>query len=62
MGTFAVQIAKSLSADHVIDYKKEGYTEGGVKYDLIIDMVSLSSRISFNVSKKINKECWINMI
>lgn len=58
VGTFAVQVAKSLGAevsavcstrnvemvrsigaDHVFDYKKENYTEGGVHFDLIIDNV-----------------------
>ncbi|MGB5512191.1 MAG: NAD(P)-dependent alcohol dehydrogenase, partial [Woeseiaceae bacterium] len=58
VGTFAVQIAKSMGAevtgvcstrnvemvrsigaDHVIDYKKDDYTQGDQRYDLIIDMV-----------------------
>ncbi|MGB5335119.1 MAG: NAD(P)-dependent alcohol dehydrogenase [Woeseiaceae bacterium] len=59
VGTFAVQIAKSMGAevtgvcstrnvemvtaigaDHVIDYKKQNYTDGDERYDLIVDMVS----------------------
>jgi NADPH:quinone reductase-like Zn-dependent oxidoreductase len=58
VGTYAVQIAKSmgaevhgvcstrnvemvtsLGADRVFDYKKENYTQGDVKYDVIIDNV-----------------------
>lgn len=58
VGTFAVQIAKSLGAevtavcgtqnvervraigaDHVIDYRKEDFTGGAQRYDVIIDMV-----------------------
>jgi len=34
-----VEMVRSIGADHVIDYKKENYTESGQSYDLIIDMV-----------------------
>jgi NADPH:quinone reductase-like Zn-dependent oxidoreductase len=34
-----VEMVRSIGADHVVDYKKEDYTESGEKYDLIIDMV-----------------------
>ncbi len=34
-----LNMVRSLGADHVIDYTKEDYTNNGVQYDLIIDMV-----------------------
>jgi NADPH:quinone reductase-like Zn-dependent oxidoreductase len=34
-----VEMVKSLGADHVIDYTQSNFTEGDVKYDLIVDNV-----------------------
>jgi NADPH:quinone reductase-like Zn-dependent oxidoreductase len=34
-----VDMVLSIGADHVIDYKKEDYTEGSGRYDLVVDMV-----------------------
>ena len=34
-----VEMVRSIGADHVIDYKKEDYTQSGQTFDLIIDMV-----------------------
>ena len=33
------EMVRSIGADHVINYKKEDYTEGGQTYDVIIDMI-----------------------
>ncbi len=40
------ELVRSLGADHAIDYTREDYTQGGVRYDVIIDNIgnhSLSS-------------------
>ncbi|MGB5740224.1 MAG: NAD(P)-dependent alcohol dehydrogenase [Woeseia sp.] len=34
-----VEMVRALGADRVFDYKKENYTDSGIKYDLIVDMV-----------------------
>jgi NADPH:quinone reductase-like Zn-dependent oxidoreductase len=34
-----VELVRSLGADHVIDYKKQDFTEAEQRYDLIIDIV-----------------------
>lgn len=41
-----VDMVRSIGADHVIDYKKEDYTESGQRYDLIIDMVGNHSLLA----------------
>ena len=38
-----VAMVQQLGADRVFDYKNENYTESGIEYDLIIDMVSSQS-------------------
>ena len=35
-----VETVTSLGADHVIDYKREDFTKGGPRYDLILDNVA----------------------
>ena len=34
-----VDLVRSIGADHVIDYTKEDFTQGGRRYDLILDNV-----------------------
>jgi NADPH:quinone reductase-like Zn-dependent oxidoreductase len=34
-----VELVRSLGADHVIDYTQEDFTQGGPRYDLILDNV-----------------------
>lgn len=38
-----VAMVRSIGADHVIDYTREDYTEGGPRYDLILDNVGNQS-------------------
>jgi len=41
-----LEMVRSIGANHVIDYKKQDYTQIGEQYDLIIDMVGNHSLLS----------------
>lgn len=41
-----VDMVRALGADRVIDYKREDYTVGGGRYDLIVDMVGNHSPLA----------------
>ncbi len=38
-----VEMVRSLGADHVVDYTREDFTQGGQRYDLILDNVASRS-------------------
>ena len=41
-----VELVRSLGADHFIDYTREDFTRGGLKYDLIVDNVGNRSLLA----------------
>lgn len=42
-GSQRVDYVRSLGADHVIDYTKEDFTQNGVQYDLVFDVLGRST-------------------
>ncbi len=42
-GTRNVEMVRSIGADHVIDYTREDFTQGGPRYDVIMDNVASHS-------------------
>jgi NADPH:quinone reductase-like Zn-dependent oxidoreductase len=51
--TAKLDMLRSIGADHVVDYTQEDFTENGVIYDVIFDVVG---KISFSRSKRSTKE------
>jgi len=45
-----LEMVRSLGADHVIDYTQEDFTQGGERYDLILDV---ASNLSFSDCKRV---------
>ena len=41
--TSKVDLVRSLGADHVVDYTREDYAEGGTTYDVILDIAGNAS-------------------
>src|SRR6266853_1544216 len=42
-----VDLVRSIGADHVIDYTREDFTQGGQHYDLILDNVATHSLLEY---------------
>lgn len=48
--TGKLELMQSVGADHVIDYTKENFTENGIGYDLILDVIAKQSLFKYRRS------------
>jgi len=54
-----LELVRSIGADHVIDYSREDFAKGGVRYDVIFDFVGDRRLRSFTPVLSINGGRWI---
>lgn len=57
--TTKVDQARTIGADHVVDYTKEDFTKNGEQYDLICDVASTRSPFAYRRSLKSGGRCVI---
>jgi len=50
----SLEVMKSIGADEVIDYTQEDFTQNGITYDVIFDVIGKSSFLDFQKSLKKN--------
>lgn len=50
--------ARSIGADHVIDYTREDFTKNGEQYDLILELVAQRSVFAYQRALKPNGSCF----
>jgi NADPH:quinone reductase-like Zn-dependent oxidoreductase len=50
--TGSLAMVRSIGADHVIDYTREDFTQGGIRYDLILDLAGTQSLSAYRRALK----------
>jgi NADPH:quinone reductase-like Zn-dependent oxidoreductase len=56
--TGKLEFIRSLGADHVVDFTREDFTNGGKRFDLILDLIAHRSVIAYARALKPNGTCF----